>query len=112
MNIKFNIKKLFGVRGVSFVLAIAALPAMLTGCGKKADCDISGKHAHLYRSTSGYVRYIDKEYLTYEGYDRQDDYISKPKSLVLDYTYVIKTIEMAMDNIQIQPVLSRIEMKI
>lgn len=40
---------------------------------------------------------------------RQDDYISKPKSLVLDYTYVTKTIEMAMDNIQIQPVLSRVE---
>ena len=76
MRIKFNLKKLFGVRGISFVLAISALPAMLTGCGKKADCDVSGKHAHLYRSTSGYVRYIDKEYLSYEGFDRQEEYIS------------------------------------
>lgn len=40
---------------------------------------------------------------------RQDDYISKPKSLVLDYTYVIDTIENAFDGIQIQPVLARIK---
>lgn len=40
---------------------------------------------------------------------RQDDCVSKPKSLVLDYTYVTKTIELAMDNTQIQPVLSRVE---
>lgn len=39
---------------------------------------------------------------------RQDDYISKPKSLVLDYTYVIDTIENALDSVQIQPVLARV----
>lgn len=39
---------------------------------------------------------------------RQDDYISKPKSLVLDYTYIIQTIEMAVENKQLQPVLSRL----
>lgn len=38
---------------------------------------------------------------------RQDDYTYKPKSLVLDYSYVIKTIEYAMDGKQIQPVISR-----
>lgn len=38
---------------------------------------------------------------------RQDDYTYKPKSLVLDYSYVIKTIEDAMDGNQIQPVISR-----
>lgn len=38
---------------------------------------------------------------------RQDDYKAKPKSLVLDYTYVIDSIKMAMDNEQIQPVISR-----
>lgn len=38
---------------------------------------------------------------------RQDDYTYKPKSLVLDYSYVIKTIEDAMDGKQIQPVISR-----
>lgn len=38
---------------------------------------------------------------------RQDDYTYKPKSLVLDYSYVIETIEYAMDGKQIQPVISR-----
>lgn len=39
---------------------------------------------------------------------RQDDYIYKPKSLVLDYKYVIDTMEDAMDGKQIQPIISRI----
>lgn len=39
---------------------------------------------------------------------RQDDYTYKPKSLVLDYRYIINTIEEAMDGKQIQPVISRI----
>lgn len=39
---------------------------------------------------------------------RQDDYTYKPKSLVLDYRYIVDTIEKAMEGIQIQPVISRI----
>ena len=38
---------------------------------------------------------------------RQDDYESKPKSLVLDYTYIIDTIKEAFDGKQIQPILSK-----
>lgn len=38
---------------------------------------------------------------------RQDDSISKPKSLVLDYTYVTDTLEKAMKNVQIQPIISK-----
>lgn len=38
---------------------------------------------------------------------RQDDYTYKPKSLVLDYSYVIETIEEAMEGKQIQPVISK-----
>jgi dipicolinate synthase subunit B len=37
---------------------------------------------------------------------KQDDYISKPKSLVLDYNYVIDSIVEAMSGKQIQPILS------
>lgn len=40
---------------------------------------------------------------------RQDDCVSKPKSLVLDYTYIIDTLKNAMEFKQIQPVLSRTE---
>ena len=38
---------------------------------------------------------------------RQDDYSSKPKSLVLDYKYIIETIKLAFDGKQIQPILSK-----
>ena len=38
---------------------------------------------------------------------RQDDYVVKPKSLVLDYTYIIDTLKLAMQGKQIQPMLSR-----
>ena len=38
---------------------------------------------------------------------RQDDYISKPKSLVLDYSYIVETIKCAIDGKQIQPIISR-----
>ena len=39
---------------------------------------------------------------------RQDDYISKPKSLVLDYNYIVDTVYGALHFKQIQPILSRI----
>lgn len=38
---------------------------------------------------------------------RQDDYTYKPKSLVLDYAYIIDTLENAMEGKQIQPIISR-----
>ncbi len=37
----------------------------------------------------------------------QDDYINKPKSLVMDYKYVVDTVVLAMEGKQIQPVISR-----
>lgn len=37
----------------------------------------------------------------------QDDYTYKPKSLVLDYSYIINTLEDAMEGKQIQPIISR-----
>ncbi len=36
----------------------------------------------------------------------QDDYTNKPKSLVLDYTKIIDTVKYALDNVQIQPIIS------
>lgn len=36
---------------------------------------------------------------------RQDDYINKPKSLVLDYSLVVDTIRLARKNKQVQPVI-------
>ena len=36
---------------------------------------------------------------------RQDNPITKPRSLVFDSTYIIKTMEKALDNEQISPIL-------
>lgn len=36
---------------------------------------------------------------------RQDNPITKPRSIVFDFEYLIKTIEHALDNEQIQPIL-------
>jgi len=36
----------------------------------------------------------------------QDDCINKPKSLVLDYNKIIDTVKYALDNKQIQPIIS------
>lgn len=38
---------------------------------------------------------------------RQDDYVSKPKSLVLEYKYIIDTLKFALKGKQIQPIISR-----
>ena len=38
---------------------------------------------------------------------RQDDYIKNPKSLVLNYTYIIDTIKLALKGKQIQLILSK-----
>lgn len=37
----------------------------------------------------------------------QDDPVNKPKSLVLDYSYILDTIKEALENRQIQPILSK-----
>ena len=69
MSLNVNVKKFLSLSGVVLVLV-----GSLSGCGKKADCNVNGSHAHLYKNEKGYVRYIDKEYLTYEGYARNEEY--------------------------------------
>jgi hypothetical protein len=76
MNIKLNLKKCLSLKGVALVLVLTTATTSLTGCGKKADCNISDSHAHLYTNEQGYIRYIDKEYLSYEGYERNEEYIT------------------------------------
>ncbi len=75
-NLKINYDKFTALRGTALVLVIVTMVASLTGCGKKADCNVGGKHAHLYTNEEGYVRYIEDEHLRYEGYDRNEEYIS------------------------------------
>ena len=74
-NLNINFEKLENLKGFALALVIAT-PLVLTGCGKQADCNVSGNHAHMYKSNLGYVRYIEDEHLNYEGYERYDNYIS------------------------------------
>lgn len=72
-------KNNFKTRGPVYVLCAGLIAATLTGCGKKADCEIKPYHAHKYINKGGYTRYLDKEYLSYEGYDRQEDFLELDK---------------------------------
>lgn len=74
-KIKINKKKLNSLRGVALVLVLAT-PFSLIGCGKKVECSVNGNHAHMYKNEAGYVRYIENEHLSYEGYARDQQYIS------------------------------------
>ena len=83
-NLKINWKKMGLMAGLSLVIATTA------GCGKEADCDIDGYHAHKYVNEQEYVRYIDKEYLNYEGYARQEDYVMLSKDDKSFYKFLDK----------------------
>lgn len=75
MKIKINKNKIYSLRNIALVLVVT-VPMTLTGCSKKVDCNIQSKHAHLYQNNTGFVRYINKEYSSYEGYTRQEEYIN------------------------------------
>ncbi len=75
MKLNVNLKKMVSLRGVALALVLTGSVTCLTGCGEKAECDVRGNHAHMYQNETGYIRYIDKEYLRYEGYDRQEEYV-------------------------------------
>ena len=71
-NFKINLNK----KTLALFLAATMIPSTLTGCGKKAECNISESHAHSYTNEEGYVRYLNREHLKYEGYLRSDDFIN------------------------------------
>ena len=73
MNLKFNKDLINRLKSFSLALVLVT-PFSLTGC-KKAECDVRESHAHVYVNDEGYVRYINKERLKYEGYTRNDSYI-------------------------------------
>ncbi len=89
-NFNLNLKKMVRLRGVPIALTATVLATSLTGCGKKAECDISGSHAHLYTNEEGYEAYYNKEYLTYDGYERQEDYIPLTEEEVALYKFLDK----------------------
>ena len=74
-NLQVNNEKFNSLRGLALALVLVT-PFMLTGCSKKADCAVTVPHAHLYTNEAGYDRYVPKENLRFEGYDRQEEYIS------------------------------------
>lgn len=73
-NFNLNVGKSFALRGVSLVLAGSLMTCALAGCSKKVDCDIEGSHAHAYVDSDGFVKYLEKEYENYFGFNRTDDF--------------------------------------
>ena len=71
---------MFTLKGVALVLVLTTATTSLAGCAKKADCFIDSYHAHKYIDDEGYVRYIDKEYISYEGYEWTDEYVELSES--------------------------------
>lgn len=89
-NLDLNVKKMVKMRGIPLALAVSILATGLTGCGKKAECEVEGNHAHLYTNEEGFNTYYIKEYLNYNGYDRQDEYISLEDKDVELYKFLDK----------------------
>jgi len=89
-NLKINLDKMIGLRGVSLAIVGSLLIGGLSGCAKKADCSVEGNHAHLYTSDEGYSTYYNKEYLTYDGYERQEEYIPLTEEEVDLYKFLDK----------------------
>ena len=75
MKINFNYFKLQALKGVALSLVLVS-PFTLNGCSETAECNVDSNHAHMYKNDSGYVRYIEDERLRYDGYDRNNNYIS------------------------------------
>lgn len=89
-NFDINFKKMIRLRGVPLALVATVLATSLTGCGKKAECNVEGSHAHLYTNEAGYEAYYNKEYLTYDGYERHDEYIPLTEEEVALYKFLDK----------------------
>ncbi|MDE5888922.1 MAG: hypothetical protein K2H20_02770, partial [Bacilli bacterium] len=97
-NFNLNLKKMVRLRGVPIALAATVLATSLTGCGKKAECSVEGDHAHLYTNEQGYEAYYNKEYLTYEGYERQEEYIPLTDEDLALYKFLDKKDLISLDD--------------
>ena len=64
---------------------------LLSGCGKKQECDIPTRHVHLYTkeitNNVDIATYFDSEYLIFDGYDRNDSYLEINKKDEEIYNY-------------------------
>lgn len=97
-NFHLNIDKMFRLRGVSLVLVATVLATGLAGCGKKADCNVEGSHAHLYTNEDGMERYVAKEYESYEGFERHDESIPLTEEEATLYKFLDKKDLVSLDD--------------
>ena len=65
------------------VSSFLATTMFLSGCGKKAECDVPSRHVHKYTKevTDDITieKYLDSEYLRTSGYDWNEEYIEITK---------------------------------
>jgi hypothetical protein len=74
-NIEINLNNMKLLNGKKIKLCSLMLTGLLTACSLDADCDISEYHAHKYYNEDGFVRYLNEEFLNYDGYTRDDEFI-------------------------------------
>ncbi len=74
-NLNINIASFIKRRGTALLIVGTLAVSSLTGCGKKADCEIPNRHAHMYVNDDGYVRYIESEKIEFDDYNRSYNYI-------------------------------------
>ena len=66
---------------LSRVAALSLIPFVLTGCGKKAECDIPTRHVHKYtkqiNDNISIYTYLDNEeiYTPFSNFERNDEYL-------------------------------------
>lgn len=73
-NFKLNAKILAARSIITFI--ILSLPTTLTGCSKKAECDVDETHAHIYTDDQGFIKYLESEKLTSDNFVRGNQYIT------------------------------------
>ena len=95
-NLQVNYKKFDSLKGLALTLVLVT-PFMLTGCGKKAECNIDVSHAHKYVNEAGYERYLNREHLKYEGYLRYED-----DNYIGGNAWIISSLWLALYDIEIK----------
>ena len=71
-NLQINIGAFIKRRGTALVLASALAVSCLSGCSNDK-CEIPIRHTHKYVNEEGYIRYIESEKNSIDGYLRSYD---------------------------------------
>jgi hypothetical protein len=78
-------------KSVVFGVTVIIMLALFSGCAATVECGLEGRHAHVYKDSSGYTVLIESEkaYKFFDGelIDRTEDHVflSEEQAQILDY---------------------------